>query len=318
MKTTQIELLFSRRVHNSMHTILSPQKSLTFNQLKIYYEGREKILNNRFLETLNLLTLNGELNYAAYLLSDENGNSIKFAKYAGTTRADLAENEEYGYCCLVKAFDRLNDRLIAENKTFAKITPRRRVERKMIAPQALREAVLNALLHNDYTYGAPPKVELFSDRMEITSVGGLPLGVSQQDFFSGLSIPRNKELMRVFRDLDIVEHLGSGVPRILSSYDKSVFTIAESYIRVTFPFDKDFTYANTYANTYAESQVAEVNGMPEVLEYIRKNQGCRKLEIAEKLAINRRTLERYLKILSDRNDIEFRGAPKNGGYYVKS
>jgi ATP-dependent DNA helicase RecG len=78
--------------------------------------------------------------------------------------------------------------------------------------------------------------EFFSDRLEITSMGGLPYGVSKDDFFSGFSVPRNKEIMRVFRDLEIVEHLGSGIPRILKTYGKEAFEIRESFLRVVFKY----------------------------------------------------------------------------------
>lgn len=57
-----------------------------------------KITNWNFANSLELLTLNGKYNYTAYLLADENGMSIKVAKYAGSTKVDLVENEEYGYC----------------------------------------------------------------------------------------------------------------------------------------------------------------------------------------------------------------------------
>ena len=51
----------------------------------------------------------------------------------------------------------------------------------------------------------------------------------------GCSVPRNKELMRIFKDLDLVEHLGSGVPRILKSYGKECFKFTENFLRMTFP-----------------------------------------------------------------------------------
>ncbi len=72
-------------------------------------------------------------------------------------------------------------------------------------------------------------------------MGGLPYGGSESDFFSGFSVPRNKEIMRVFRDLEIVEQLGSGIPRILEAYSKDVFEIRESFIRVVLPYAKPLT-----------------------------------------------------------------------------
>ena len=95
--------------------------------------------------------------------------------------------------------------------------------------------MINAIVHNDYTSEVPPKFEFFDDRIEITSFGSLPQGMTEKEFFEGYSIPRNKELMRVFRDLDLVEHLGSGIPRILRCYGKECFKFTENFLRMTFP-----------------------------------------------------------------------------------
>jgi ATP-dependent DNA helicase RecG len=89
--------------------------------------------------------------------------------------------------------------------------------------------------HNKITFHP---VEFNAIGLKGTSIGGLPQGVSDRDFFSGLSVPRNKEIMRVFRDLEMVEQMGSGIPRILLEYDRSIFTISENYIRITFPYEK--------------------------------------------------------------------------------
>src|SRR5690554_7878511 len=85
------------------------------------------------------------------------------------------------------------------------------------------------LILNDYTKEVAPKFEIFDDRLEITSYGSLPQGLSEEEFFQGFSILRNKELMRVFKDLDLVEQLGSGIPRILESYDKDCFKFSENF-----------------------------------------------------------------------------------------
>jgi len=151
MSLRMIEDLFSRRIRNSIGTIKSRKKDLTFEQLKIYYGETPLKLNDKFAYNLELLTEEGEFNYAAYLLSDSNGLSVKVAKYASLDRVDLIENEEYGYCSLIKATKQVLAKLAIENKTFAKITPRKRQERKLIDPVALREAVINAIIHNNYT-----------------------------------------------------------------------------------------------------------------------------------------------------------------------
>ena len=190
---------------------------------------------------MELLTEEGQYNYVAYLLADVNGMSIKVAKYDGLDRVDLMENNEYGYCSLVKAVKQVLDKMEVENKTWAKITSKEREEKRLWNPVALREAVINAIVHNDYTSEVPPKFEFFDDRIEITSFGSLPQGMTESEFFEGYSVPRNKELMRVFRDLDLVEHLGSGVPRILRSYGKECFKFTENFLRMTFPASEQVT-----------------------------------------------------------------------------
>ena len=234
MPVKMIESLFAKRIRNSIGKIKSPNQHLTFEQLKIYYEGANKTLNQQFASNLELLTEEGQYNYVAYLLADVNGMSVKVAKYDGLDRVDLMENNEYGYCSLVKATKQVLDKIEVENKTLAKITPKEREEKRLWNPVALREAVINAIVHNDYTSEVPPKFEFFDDRIEITSFGSLPQGMTESEFFEGYSVPRNKELMRVFRDLDLVEHLGSGIPRILRSYGKECFKFSENFLRMTF------------------------------------------------------------------------------------
>ena len=252
MSSEMIEDLFSKRVRNTIGILQSPQQKLGFEQLKIFYQENGVNPNEKFIRSLELLTQDDKYNYAAYLLADKNGISIKVAKYDGINRIDLVENNEYGYCCLVKAAKNVLEKLDVENSTYTQITPKERLQKRKVDETALREAVINAIVHNDYSYEAPPKFELFSDRIEITSTGGLPFGLGRDDFFSGVSVPRNKELMRVFKDLELVEHLGSGIPRILEKYDKSVFYFADSFIRIVFPFTE--SYGVTAKNINPELQ----------------------------------------------------------------
>ncbi|MEA2014024.1 MAG: ATP-binding protein [Thermodesulfobacteriota bacterium] len=189
----------------------------------------------------------------------------QWQSYTGKIFEDMIENEEYGYCSLIKATKQVLAKLEIENKTFAKITPQKRQERKQIDPVALREAVINAIIHNNYSNEIPPKFELFPDRLEITSAGGLPAEFDENEFFMGYSVPRNKELMRIFKDLEMVEHLGSGVPRILRKYPRSIFTFTPHFIRITFPFEESlevgqipFTVQATMPTMQATMQAEKV------------------------------------------------------------
>lgn len=182
MPIRMIEELFAKRTRNSLGKIKSPRQDLTFEQLRIYYNEAGYKLGERFASNLELLTESGQYNYAAYLLADKNGTSIKVAKYKGKDRVDLIESNEYGYCSLIKATKLVLDKLAIENRTATTITAKERLEERLLEPIALREAVINAIIHNDYSNEIPPKFELFSDRLEITSAGGIPQGLNEKEF----------------------------------------------------------------------------------------------------------------------------------------
>lgn len=246
MTERMIDDMYSKRTKNTLKEIDSPRQELTFNQLKIYYEEHGLKLNDNFLQNLDLLTSEGKYNYNAFLLADENNVSIKLVKYLGTNKMDLVENQEYGYRCIITATQRILDRLDAENTVYAKIEYKGRKEVEMIDKAALKEAVINAVVHNDYSYGNSPIIELYSDRIEITSAGGLPQELSQEEFLEGVTAPRNKELIRVFKDVDLIENIGSGVLRILDAYDKSCFKFMDHFLRVSFKYKENpFEYDDT-------------------------------------------------------------------------
>lgn len=140
MSTALIDEFYAKRIHTTLRNIPSPRQDLTFAQLKIYYQERGLELNARFANTLELFTPEGKYNYIAYLLADENGVSIKVAKYAGTDKVDLIENEEYGYCSLIKATNHVLEKMKIENVTKAKVTNTKRIEKNLIEPVPLREA----------------------------------------------------------------------------------------------------------------------------------------------------------------------------------
>ena len=313
MNQTMIEDLFAKRVRNSLGNIKSRRQDLTFEQLKIYYEEKGLKLNEKFASNLELLTDDGYYNYVAYLMADSNGVSIKVAKYAGTNKVDLIENNEYGYCSLIKATKRVLEKLEIENKTAALITSTTRKEQPLWNKVAIREAVINAIVHNDYTTENPPVFEIFSDRIEITSTGGLSIIKNIDDFFSAYSNPTSRELMRIYKDLELVEHLGSGLNRILEAYDKDSFVIKQNYMKNI--FYKNETPLDGVVSGGVNGVVS--GGVTELLEFIQTNPGLRANELSKHIDTPLRTVQRWLKQLKDENKIEFQGAPKTGGYVLK-
>ncbi len=316
MPQRMIDDLFSKRTRNSIGKIKSNHQDLLFEQLKIYYEAKGTPLNDQFAHNLELLTEDEKLNYVAYLMSDTNNTSVKLAKYSGTTRADLIENEEYGNCSLIKATKNILARLKIENKTKTQITYGERKTQRLWSAIALKEAVLNAFVHNDYTTELLPKFEIFTDRIEITSNGGLPGGLNREEFFQGYSVPRNKELMRIYKDLEMVEQLGSGVPRILTFYDKECFLFSDNFLRMTFPASESvIEEIQKKFGTISERIRKEFGkNISSAFDVISKNPDYTAEQIGKEINKTSRTVENYLQKLKQAGIIERKG-PKLGGYW---
>ena len=229
-----------------------------------------------------------------------------------------------------------------ENNVSSVITYKRRVDTPLWDERAMREIVINAIVHNDYyTNEVPPKFEIFSDHIEITSAGRLPVGMSQKDFFGGISSPRNKELMRVFRDVDLVESLGSGMRRIQKVYSREIYLFLPNFIRVAIPFysqkrnendnedalvgsvTDDFGSVNGSVNL-SEPTKRQLDILAIISDYANKcgsvngsvKSGATTKEIISKLNVSERTIYRELAVLKQMGLIRRVGSDKTGHWEV--
>jgi len=328
MPQKMIEELFAARTRNSIGKIKANRQDLSFAQLRIYYEEKRKPLNQQFKKNLELLTPQGDINYAGYLLADENNVSVKVAKYKGTTRADLAESNEYGYGSLIKATKSVLDKIELENRTLTQITSKERLEKQLWNGIALREAIINAFVHNDYTRELAPKFEIFQDRIEITSTGSLPEGLSESEFFEGYSVPRNKELMRVFKDVDLVEQLGSGIPRILETYGKECFQFSANFLRMVFPsaepVDKEEPNASTKEGLVKELVINLVKGLVKelsdtqikILNLVSEDKYITKSAMAKQIGTSTTTIDNHIETLKEKNLLQRVGGRKTGYWQI--
>ena len=313
MPNEMINNEFSKRTRNSLKNIVSPKQDLTFSQLKIYYEEKGFSINNNFLKQLDLYTDDGKYNYNAYLLADNNSISIRFGKYDGINSVNLIENEDFGNCCIIKATKNILNKLEIENKTFTKIEYPERQEIKMYDYIAVREAVVNAIVHNDWSNEYSPKFEIFSDRLVISSNGGIQDNTTKEEFLEGFSLPKNKELMKVFNDLDLVEQMGTGIIRILQSYNKDSFEFFPNFIRVTFPFNENKFKTNT--KEIKNNNLTEIQNS--IIGLMLDSPTITQETLARLLDVNIRTIQRNIKTLIDVGLIERIGATKKGEWIVR-
>ena len=314
MPNDMINNEFSKRTRNSLKNIISPKQDLTFSQLKIYYEEKGFSINNNFLNQLELYTDDGKFNYVAYLLADNNSISILFGKYEGTNSVNLIENEDFGNCSLIKATKNILNKIKLENKIFTKIEYPERKEIKMYDYDAVREAVVNAIVHNDWSNEYSPKFEMFSDKLVISSNGGIQESTSKEEFLQGFSLPKNKELMKVFRDLDLVEQMGTGIIRILESYDKSSFEFFPNFIRVTFPFNENKFNIERRVSVRTLENLTEIQNS--IISLMSDSPTITQDKLARLLDVNIRTIQRNIKDLVELGIVERIGATKKGEWKV--
>ena len=317
MTEQMIEELITKRQQITLQSMISPRQNLSFKQLSIYYQEKNLEPTEQFLESLELRQSSGDYNYAAYLLADENGVSIKIAVYAGTNKVDLIETREYGNRCLITATHRILDRLDSENRTFAMITAKNRLERERVNSIALKEAVINAIVHNDYTKGIP-LVEIYADKLVVTSCGGLVADLSEEDFFKCRSMPRNRELMRVFRDMELVEQIGSGMSRILDAYDRSVFELSPSFTVVTFPFEEPFIEQYDRINGKLNGKLNDkmTGKRNPLLSILKSNPTATIPDIVEATGKSQRTVSRGLKEYQEAGLLRREGSRRSGRWIV--
>ena len=296
MSSEMILNLFSKRARNSLKNIKSPIQNLTFSTIKIYYQEKGFEVNDNFLRKLQFYT--------------ENNVSIQFAKYAGNDVVNLIENQDFGNCCLIKAMESILNKFNVENKIYTKIETPKRKEIPMFNYDCVKEIVTNALAHNDWSNGYTPKFELFDNKIVISSNGGIQEGVTQDEFLEGFSNPRNPEIMRIFRDLNFVEQLGTGIQRVLKIYPKNIFEFFPNHIRVSIPFSD-----NTFSETIHYDSLNEIQNL--ILKLISGNNKITYNMLALQLNVSRRTVARNIEQLVDNGYLERIGSNKKGDWVIK-
>ena len=324
MTPEQIKIRYEKRFIDTEYMLKrrSHSSDLSFRELKIYYSEKGYRLEDKSFETnLNLRNEAGEYNLLAELLSDRNNIPFIFVKFQGENKASISERSDYGYGCILTTYEKIKSRLQAENICISDTTVRPRKDTYLFNYDCVNEAVLNALVHNDWSI-TEPQISMFYNRLEILSHGGLPNGMTKEQFFDGISKPRNATLMRIFLSMGLTEHTGHGIPTIVENYGKDVFEIESNYIRCTIPFEKEVMSQIDNKNVGLNVGLNVVLNVglnrteKKVIECLIENPSVTSIEIAEKIGVTKRTVERAFKSLQDKNILERIGSKRDGNWIV--
>jgi len=255
----------------------------------------------------------------AQLLSDDSHIPLRVSIFDGETKgSNLFSIREFGNNCLLYSLDDLLRYMDVLNLVQVDETDRV-VERKDIPlydNKAIREAVINAVLHNRWVDGNEPMISVFSNRIEILSRGTLPLTQTKEGFFEGESIPVNEKLSQIFLQLHISEKSGRGVPKIVEMYGKEAFTFRENSIVVIIPFNRIHRVGYKVGYKVGKTNAKLTERRKTILSEMRNNPNITARELTAILGISLTAIENNIAYLKKNGYVERVGSRKNGYWKV--
>lgn len=293
---------------DNFEAMRSLNQTLTFEAAVHEFEVRNVPFGDSQFKTLRLTNEDGLYTNLALLLSDQCGYTIKAAVFEGTGKTVFKDRREFGGSLLKQ----LNDAyayISQYNKVHAEFSGLYRNDRKDYPEEALREALLNALVHRDYSYSASMLISIFDDHMEFVSVGGLVKGISLSDIMLGVSVTRNERLANVFYRLALIEAYGTGVPKIMQSYQgypvQPKFEVADNAFKITLPNQNVIQGGTNLSDT--EMKLVKLVGV--------KGKIARK-DVEAELGISQTMSGRLLKNMVVKGILQTVGSGKNTGYVL--
>lgn len=225
--------------HDSFENEVSSNQNLHFNFLNNEFNNKNMIFDESKYKILNITNEDNYFTNLALLLSDECPFSIKCAIFDGNDKINFKDRKEFTGS-IIKQLEDCLEYLNLVNRINGKIIDYKRVDIRDYPEYAIRESILNAIIHRNYNFSGSILISIFDNRIEVTSLGGLVSGISLEDIINGsISQPRNKNLANIFYRLKYVESYGTGIGRMLNIYDqfnlKPIFSVTDNTFKVTLP-----------------------------------------------------------------------------------
>ena len=237
----ELRRLVLRGQNTNFEELPSPNQQLTFALLEQRLSNQLGIssLTMDMLKTLELYSDKQGFNIAAAILADANDlASIDIVRFGKTSNVMRERITLSGASCLLQ----LDEALAAFRRYYCyeEVIGANREQHQAIPEEAFREALVNAVVHRAWDIRANIRIAMWEDRIEVTSPGGLPQGVTEEEYLRGhLSVLRNPILGNVFFRLGQIERFGTGVRRILQAYEgaarQPMFEVTANAISVTLP-----------------------------------------------------------------------------------
>ncbi|EMB45569.1 MULTISPECIES: ATP-binding protein [Treponema] len=310
VEVDQIELkrLILMGDNMSFEELPSPTQNLTFESFFRIIQQKLKLesLSTDVLKTLGFYTKKGEFNHAAALFADKNNFSgIDMVRF-GTSISEILDRDILTNKSILEEY---NQAILFFEKyyQYEKIEGMERILIERIPIEAFRETLANAIVHRVWDIPAHIRIAMYPDRIEIYSPGGLPSGISKEEYLKGyISRLRNPIIANVFFRLQLIEMFGTGIKRIMDCYEeyevKPIFDISENNIGVTLP---------------VVDRKKEVNSDEMIiLEILSKGIRLSSSELVLKSGFGKNKVVRLIGSLLEKNYVQKEGSGRGIKYYV--
>ncbi|WP_313568442.1 ATP-binding protein [Acetoanaerobium noterae] len=291
----------------------SLNQNLDFDFLKKEFEDANIKLEHSQMRTFNIIDEDGLYTNLGLLLSEQCPHTIKAAVFEGSTKAIFKDRFEFSGS-LLKQMKDVYSFLNRYNRTNSEITGLKRTDTREYPEIAIREALLNSIVHKEYSYSSSTLISVFDDKIEIVTIGGLTKGLNEDDIMLGVSILRNRNLANIFYRLKLIEAYGTGIPKIIESYNeynvKPKIEISSNAFKITLP------------NTLKEKSISKLEKNLSDKEYLivnmlKENEYIKRTDIEKNLSISSSMAIKLLRNMVENSIIEKLGKGKNVIYRLK-
>ena len=307
----------------------SMNQELTFEVAEKEFQLRKVEFGIQQMRTLKLIDKDGLYSNLAMLLSDQCVHTIKVAVFQGKDQTVFKDRREFSGA-LMKQMNDVYDYIDFHNQTHATIEKLLRIDVRDYPEIAVREALLNLLVHRDYAFSASALISIYEDRMEFISIGGLMPGIELEDVMAGISICRNPDLANVFYRLHLIEAYGTGISKIIGAYadmaEKPVIETTRNTFKIILPNINAMREKVRISEPEAKEENPETNKEDtqelsseeeQVLEYAGKHEDFTKNDVVSLLKVSASTAARVIRGLVERNFLKRNGKARNTYYTLQ-
>lgn len=296
----------------------SLNQQLTFEATAAYFARREVPFGEKQMRTLNMIGEDGTYTNLAMLLSDQCVHTIKLAVFEGSKKTVFRDRRELTGS-LLKQVEEAFSYIDQHNRIRAEFSGLERVDNRDYPTEALREALLNAVVHRDYAISSPTLISLFDDRIEFVSIGGLVRGISYEDIMLGVSVLRNQHLANVFYRLKLIEAYGTGMLKINECYadneNKPLIEVTSNAFKVSLP---NRNYAVEESVNYNNGKEARIPHKHQaVLQLLNSQESISRKDIENAFKVSQATAVLLIRNMLEEGMIERMGKGRNVRYTKK-